>query len=103
MMISNQTISRRRSHSGTPLLDSFVRHQTSRCPASETVGDRGGTFKSRTGTERGDGGPTTRNQGAPSGAGALDRHGFNFLDQLLERNGTAPIQKLARELLGAGG
>ena len=23
--------------------------------------------------------------------------------QLLERNGTAPIQKLARELLGAGG
>src|SRR5258707_917990 len=101
MMISNQTVSRRRGHSGTPLLDSLVSHQTSRCPASETVGDRGGTFRTR--TERGDGGPTTRNQGAPSGAGALDRHRFNFFDQLLERNGTTPIHKLARELLGAGG
>src|SRR5262249_34991110 len=102
MMISNQTVSRRMSDSGTPLLDFFVHHQTSRCPASETVGDRGGTFKSRTGTERGDGGPTTRNQSAPSGARALDRDGFNFFDQFLERNGTHPIQKLARELLGAG-
>src|SRR6478752_4670487 len=102
-MISNQTVSRRTSHSGTPLLDSFIRHQTSRCSASETVGDHGGTFKSGTGTERGYGGPTTRNQGAPSSASALDRHGLNFFDQLLERNGTAPIQKLARELLGAGG
>src|SRR5947209_4201770 len=71
--------------------------------ARETVGDRGGTFKSRTGTERGYGGPTTRNQGAPSSASALDRHALNFFDQLLERHGTAPIQKLACELLGAGG
>jgi len=91
------------SDSGKPLLDFFVHHQTSRCPASETVGDHGSTFKSRTGTERGDGGPTACNQGAPSSASALDRHGLDFFDQLLERNGTAPIQKLARELLGAGG
>src|SRR5512132_1175603 len=102
MIISNQTVSRRTSGSGTPLLDFLVHRQTSRCPAGETVGDRGGTFKSRTGTERGDGGPTTRNQGAPSGTGALDRDGFNFFDQFLERNGAPPIQKLARELFGAG-
>src|SRR5437763_16474174 len=102
MMISNQTVSRRTSDSGMPLLDFLVHHQTSRCPASETVGDRGGTFKSRTGTERGDGGPTTRNQGTPSRAGALDRDGFNFFEQFLERNGAPPIQKMARVLLDAG-
>src|SRR6266849_6103119 len=73
----------------------------SRCPASKTVGDRGGTFKPGTGTERGNGGSSARDQRTAGGAGALDCHGFDFSDNLVERNGTAPVAHLTRELLGA--
>jgi len=85
------------------LLSSAARHPTLRGPAGETVRDRGGSFKPGARTERGDGGPTSRNQGAAGGAGALDRYGFNFLNQLVERNWATPIEQLTRELLGARG
>src|SRR5215468_1492848 len=44
-----------------------------------------------------------RNEGTAGSAGALDRHGFNFLNQLVERNWATPIEQLTRELLGARG
>jgi hypothetical protein len=85
------------------LLSSAARHPTLRGPAGETVRDRGGSFKSGARAERGDGGPSSRNEGAAGGAGALDRHRFNFHNQLVERDWATPIEQLTRELLGARG
>src|SRR5262245_16328448 len=85
------------------LLSSAARHPTSRGPAGETVRDRSGSFKPGARTERGDSGPPPRNERTAGSAGALDRHGFNFLNQLVERNWATPIEQLTRELLGARG
>src|SRR5215831_16065925 len=85
------------------LLSSAARRPTLRGPAGETVRDRSGSFKPGARTERGDGGPPPRNEGTAGSAGALDRHGFNFLNQLVERNWATPIEQLTRELLGARG
>jgi hypothetical protein len=85
------------------LLSSAARHPTSRGPAGETVRDRSGSFKPGARTERGDSRPPPRNEGTAGSAGALDRHGFNFLNQLVERNWATPIEQLTRELLGARG
>jgi hypothetical protein len=89
--------------SGNPPLECVAAHQISSSATGETVGDRGGTFKPGAGTKRRDRGSAAHNQGTPSGAGALDSYRFDFLDKLLERNRSAPIEHLPRELLGARG
>src|SRR5262245_34954349 len=94
---------RRRPTETDPLCpSSVIGHPISCGPAVKTVGDRGGTFKPGTGTERRDGGPPAGDQGAAGGTGALDGHGFDARDQLIEGNRPAPGEHLASELLRAG-
>src|SRR5512132_2918480 len=76
-------------------------HPASGSPANETVGNRSSAFKPAARTERGDSRSSTRDQGTAGGAGALNGHGFDFSHQRVERNGAAPMEQLARELLGA--
>src|SRR5262245_14873971 len=77
------------------------RRSDSRSSADETVGDRGGTFKPAAGAEGGYRRPSARNQGAAGGAGTLDRYSFDLTNELVERNRAAPMEHLARKLLGA--
>jgi hypothetical protein len=69
---------------------------------SEAVCNRNSTFESCARAERGDGRATTGDQRAPGRPGALDRYGFDFLDKLIERDGSTPIEQLAGKLLRPG-